>query len=390
MDLDALSDSPVGQLVPIRGSDARHGAFAYFAFLPLRLPSDVVLETKTWGAVADATAALARLDQACGQLPDPGLLIRPALWREALDTSALEGTYGQLPDLLEAQLPRAQFVSSEIVEIRAYERVALRAFEAITERPITVGFLSESQGDLFMDAKTKPRDVGKVREHQVWVGSKDAPIEEARFVPPPGDDRLKAGLEDWQEWIATAWDLPPVLRAAMAHYQFETLHPFGDGNGRIGRLLIVLQLLRTNAIRFPAVTVSPWLLKRREDYQTELLRMSCTGDWNPWVRFFCQAVCEQCSSLIVGADKLTGWLNESRAALNQRRWTGTIHTMLEDLTEWPVMSISFAASRYDVTTMTATRMVDHLVEIGILEELTGRSYGRLFGATGVMSIIDAI
>ena len=390
MNVDALDNSPIGRLVPIQGTDARYGDFACFAYLPDPLPSTVELLPESWAAVASATAALARLDQACTQLADPALLIRPALWREALDTSALEGTYGQLTEILEAQLPSSQFQSPETREIRAYESVALAAFEAVKERAISVSLLSGAQGELFANIDTKSRDVGMVRQHQVWIGPENTPIGEARFVPPPGDDRLRSALELWTEWVDTDSILPAVLRAALAHYQFETLHPFGDGNGRIGRLAIVLQLLRANEIRYPAVTVSPWLLKRRSEYQELMLSLSCTGDWNPWVQFFCQAISEQSKRMIDGAEKLTMWLSGSRTSLNEKRWTGKIHQVLEGLTRWPVITISFAATQYGMTPMAATKIVNHLVEVGVLDELTGGSYARVFGAVRVMEIVDEI
>ena len=391
MDIDTLGQSPVGQLVPVHDHDARHGEFAYFAYLPAPLPADVDLDSATWTAVTEAATALGKLDQACAQLPDPRLLIRPALWREALDTSALEGTYGTLQDLLEAQLPSAQFLSPETVEIRAYENVAVQAFEMIRDRPIGVGFLSELQGELLKHATKQPRDLGRVREHTVWIGAKDRPIQEARFVPAPHGDRLRAGLDSWEEWVRTEHAyLPPVLRAALAHYQFEALHPFGDGNGRIGRLVVVLQLLRAKSIQYPAVTVSPWFLRHRAEYQQQLLQISCTGDWNPWVRFFCQAVGEQCESVFSGADRLLTWLSEARRAVHARRWSGAIHRLLEDLIEWPVTTIADTAARYNVTPVGAARMVDHLAEIGVLSELTGKTYGRVFGATYVMDTVNAI
>lgn len=392
MDIDALAQSPVGQLVPLHGRDARHGEFAYFAYLPKPLPTDteIDLTPSTWTAVAEAATALGKLDQACVRLADPRLLIRPALWREALDTSALEGTHGALQDLLEAQLPSAQFLSPETLEIRAYERVALQAFEAIRTRPISLGLLCELQGQLLEQSAGRPRDLGCVRQDAVWIGEEGRPIQEARFVPPPPDDRLHAGLNAWEQWVQADHDLPPILRAALAHYQFEALHPFGDGNGRIGRLVVVLQLLHADAIQQPAVTVSPWFLKRRDNYQQHLLNISCTGDWNPWVRFFCQAVREQCESLIRGADRLLNWVDESRRALHDRRWTGAIHNLLEELTQWPVTTIADTATRYKVTTVQAARMINHLVDIGVLTELTGRNYGRVFGAKYVMDTVEGI
>jgi Fic family protein len=391
VDLERMRKSSVGELVPIHGHDARHGQFAYFAFLPFPLPDNLVLETSTWAAVADASMALGKLDQVCAQLPDPRLLIRPALFREALDTSALEGTVGILRDLLEAQLPSAQFLSPETIEISAYVEVAMTAFEMILERNISIGFLSELQDRLFRNLSNKPDDVGRTRKSFVWIGAKDRPIEEARFVPPPADDRLRAGLDAWESWIqADHSDIAPVVRAALTHYQFETLHPFGDGNGRLGRLVVVLQLLRSGTIQQPAITLSPWFLRHKSEYQDQLLAVSCTGNWNPWVRFFCQAISAQCASLITGAEHLLAWLAESRKRVDERRWTGTIHQVLSCLIEWPVTTISDTASRYSITTMNATRIINHLTEVGIMSEITGKSYGRVFGATEVMKIVDQI
>ena len=385
-----MRQSPVGELVPITGRDARHGDFAYFAYLPHDLPDDVSLESSTWTKVATASMALGRLDQVCAQLPDPSLIIRPALFREALDTSALEGTVGLLRDLLEAQLPNAQYMSRETVEINAYVAAAMMAFDMIKDRPISIGFLSELQARLFRDIEDKPEDIGRPRQGIVWIGEQNRPIQEARFVPPPADDRLLSGLDAWQNWVQSEQQhLAPLVRAALAHYQFETLHPFG-GNGRIGRLTVILQLLRSGAIRQPAITISPWLLKKRDEYQEELLAVSCTGNWNGWVSLFCEAVTAQCTSLILGAQRLTDWLTASRRKLDERRWTGKIYRVLEGLVEWPITTVADTATRYEVASPTANSIISHLAEVGILTEMTGRSYARSFGALEVMRIVEEI
>ncbi len=335
--------------------------------------------------------ALGKLDQVCAQLPEPRLLIRPALWREALDTSALEGTVGLLRDLLEAQLGTVQYLSPETKEINAYVEVAMTAFDMIRDREISTGFLSELQERLFRESVDKPQDVGHPRRNLVWIGDKKRPIEESRFVPPPADDRLHSGLDSWVAWVqAEHAHFAPIVRAALAHYQFETLHPFGDGNGRLGRLVVVLQLLRSGTIQQPAITLSPWLLRNRQEYQEQLLAVSCTGDWNPWVSFFCNAISAQCLSLISGAERLLVWLDNSRKLVDERRWTGAIHRVLAGLVQWPVTTISDTASRYDISQMNATRIIQHLVEVGIVAEMTGKSYGRVFGAAEVINIVEAI
>lgn len=390
MNPELLADSPIGQLIPIQDSDARYGPYACFAYLPAPLSEEVEISMTTIKVVSEATGALTRLDQACAQLREPGLLIRPALYREALDTSALEGTYGQLSEVLEAGLPGAQFQSPETREILGYVQAALGAFESVLERPITVGLLAEAQGEMFRGADRQPPDVGQVRKRQVWIGPADMPITEARFVPVPGDDRLKSALDHWVDWVQKDNSWPVVLRAALAHYQFETLHPFSDGNGRIGRLAIVLQLLKAGIIQHPAITISPWFFKHRDEYQNHLLSVSCTGDWNPWVQFFCRAIIDQCGALISGADRLNQWLSDSMAIVNKRRWAGAIYDVLRDLTQWPVVSIASVAVKCGVTPTAATNIVNHLAEVGIIEEMTGRTYGRMFGATEIMSIVDSI
>ena len=184
--------------------------------------------------------------------------------------------------------------------------------------------------------------------------------------------------------------LAPVLRSALAHYQFETLHPYGDGNGRIGRLVVVLQLLSDKALDFPALTVSPWFLKRRDEYQDHLLNVSCTGEWDPWITFFSNALRDQCMSLCAGAQRLIEWRDNAHRQVQARRWSGTIHQLLDGLLKWPVVTVSDTAASLEVSVVHATRMINHLVELGILHELTGKSYNRIFGAIDVMNIVEAI
>ena len=392
MDLDSLRNSPIGQLVPIEGVDARLGAFSYWAYIPDPLPDHPKISQATWKAVSDASRALGRLHQACIQLPNPRLLIVPTLVREAMDTSALEGTFGALSEVLEARLPgQHSLISPETREIRAYEDMADQGFEWIKERPLTIPMLCDLQGILARGSRRITRDPGKMREHQVFVGPDNAErISDARYVPPPADDRLRAGLDAWQAWIQTDHDLPVVLRAAMAHYQFEALHPFGDGNGRVGRLAVVLQLLLDGAIEHPAITVSHWFLRRRSEYQDGLLRVSQTGDWDNWVRFFCKAICEQSERSVQAAQALLDWLEEVRRKLSDRHWSGFIQTLAIDLIEWPVITMMFAADKYKVSVPTSKNAIDRLVSIDVLEELTGRPYKRSFGARDVMRIVESM
>ncbi|WP_344204330.1 Fic family protein [Aeromicrobium alkaliterrae] len=388
MDLEALRDTTVGQVVPISGTDKLGRDFSHFAFLPDHLPALVQLQPTTWNSVAKAASALGRLHQACAPLPNPGLLIAPALVREAVDTSALEGTYGALADVMEARLSDTKVNSPEIAEIRAYERAAYFGFDWVKTGPVTIPLLEHLQGMLVAEAQVPQRDPGKVREHQVVIGPRDCSVYEARYIPPPPDDRLRAGLDDWIEWFESDREMPAVLMAAIAHYQFESLHPFGDGNGRIGRLLIVLQMLRLGALSEPAITISPWLRRRRDAYQDHLLSVSRTGNWDPWVQFFCEGVWTQADAAVAVVDKLMTWLANVRADLNERHWTGTVASICEDLIDWPVISNRFVQDRYGVSGPTAKSAIDRLVQIGVLRETSGRAYNRTYAASRVMQIVE--
>ncbi|MGZ5165789.1 MAG: Fic family protein, partial [Burkholderiales bacterium] len=308
VDIEALTGSPIGDLVKIEGEDAKGNYYVYRAYVPLPLPSDVHLSSRTWNVVAQAMESLGRLKQACSQLPNPGLLIVPALALEAQTTSALEGTHAALYDILEARLPQLAQPTSEVREVLGYEQMANKAFDIVRERPITVAMLTDLQGVLAASSRTPVREPGRVRTHQVIIAAENyKSMRDARFVPPPPGDQLAVGLQDWEQWINAEHNLPIAMVAALAHYQFETLHPFADGNGRVGRLVIILQLLKSEALTDPALTISPWFLRHRDEYVDLLLRTSETGEWDPWVEFFCTALKEQCETHVAVAESLMEW-----------------------------------------------------------------------------------
>jgi Fic family protein len=154
--------------------------------------------------------------------------------------------------------------------------------------------------------------------------------------------------------------------------------------------MAILQLLRQGAINEPAITLSPWLLRNRNQYQEQLFRLSQSGDWNPWIDFFCRAVIHQCEVLVEGAERLDRWLTESVELVNQRGWSGRILGVIKGLAVWPSLTVTSTADQFKMTAAAATSIINHLCEVGILTEMTGRSYGRVFGAQEVISIVESI
>lgn len=389
-----VNDS-VGSLVDIAGSDPKSGDWKHAAFVPTPLPASMPeLTAPTFLAVADARAALAALDSTASQLPNPTMLRMPALRREAQSTSALEGTYAPLAAVLTAD--EEEPASIELVEILNYVRVADHGFAWITDdRPITVRLLEDLQGRLMRGTPGEPHS-GAVRTTQVVIGRRpDADqrlpvVHTARFIPPPPGDRLTAGLSDLVQWLQTdhSQRIEPVVAAAMSHYQFETLHPFHDGNGRLGRLLIVMHLLRMGVLREPTLTVSPWFEARRTEYYARLLAVSTDGDWDGFIRFFAAGLREAADDtrdqMLKLLDVRTGLKDVIRASSLR---ADSAHSLVDLAVANPSFSVRKVETELGVSYGRANKLVGQLVDLGVLDVVDPGAYKRRFFAPRVLDVL---
>lgn len=372
------------------GHDPRFGEdYDQWAFVPAPLPEAVDLTAPTWALVAEAMHALGRLDQAGQQIPNPTLLRRPTLRREAQSTSALEGTYAPLTEVLEADLDDDSTKTPEVAEILNYVRAAEHAFAAVADRRLNIGLLFDLHRILMRGTHADGADAGDVRSHQVVIGPPGTRVADARFVPPPPGPDLGAALRAWVDWVnADHTALAPVVQAALAHYQFETLHPFNDGNGRIGRLLIVVQLLQDGIVREPLLTVSPWFEARRRDYQDALQHLSQSGEWDSWVAFFAEAIRAQAEQTAAKVDELLAFQAHTRAIARDHRMRGVALEIAEGLVGRPIVTPSWAARHYEVSYPAANSAIERLVGVGLLRETTGGRYARSFACDDVIRILE--
>ena len=388
MDIDALQGSPIGQLIPITGTAGRTGqSYDYFAYLADPLPEAVELTGGTWTIVARAEASLARLDQAARQVPNPALLRDTTLRREALSTSALEGTFAPLVQVLEPDLDERNQLSLAVLEILNYVVAAQHGFAWIEERPLTAGLMGDLQRVLVQGTPGAHSDAGGLRDRQVFIGPQDTPIEEARFVPAPHGDQLRTAFDNWIGWLEhTGRVLPPVVQAALAHYQFETLHPYSDGNGRIGRLAIVLQLMRLGVLKHPILVVSPWFEARRTEYQDSLLHLSQTGDWDRWVHFFATGVDAAAQTTHERIDGLLTWQEQTLDQVRAANVSGLAERVAGDLIGGPVLRANQVAMRYSVSHQGAMNALRRLADLDVLT--TQSSRGRItFRAEEVIRLL---
>ena len=277
---------------------------------------------------------------------------------------------------------------AEVREVLNYVRAAEQAFDWIADRPITLALLGQLQKTLVLNTPGELSDAGGIRDRQVVVGAHRGPIAESRFVPPPPGALLDDGVRSWLEWVNGATDIPHVIRAALAHYQFETLHPFSDGNGRLGRLIVVLQLMQYGVLHYPILIVSPWFEARRREYQDQLLRVSQTGDFDSWVAFFAEGLRAQADETLRRIEALLDYQDVLRTSIREKRIRGVRAQIMEDLVGRPIIAVSWASARYEVSYQAANQAVAQLVRDGILVEITGRNYDRVFAATRVLAIIE--
>lgn len=388
MDVEALRKSPIGQLVPINGHDPRIGDnYEYFAYVPDPLPAAFDLAPETYAAVIESAAAMARADQAASLMPNPALLVRPATRREAVSTSALEGTYALLAEVFEADFLDAGELTSSVSEVRNYVTAAERAYEMVARgQSISIRMLEDLQRELLRGTSSDGPLAGSVRTTQVFIGVGNRRVTSARFVPPPADHRLLDGLQQWQDWIREPNAIPTIIKVAVAHYQFETLHPFHDGNGRLGRLVMALQLMAAGDLRYPVLNISPWLEQQRTEYQEGLLRISQTGRWDDWVCFISAAIHAEALEVIERVDKLLALRDSFQQALRGAK--GVSLRIADDLIGYPMITASLAASMYGVSYQAANTAIAKLVDKRIIRQRTSGRYGRIFQCDSVLAALE--
>lgn len=399
MDLSAFSEASPGILVPITGTDPVRGPWSHFAFVPEPLSERLpVLDAGTYRVVADARAALAALDSTAEQLPNPRLLRRSSLHTEAQSTSSLEGTYAPLAEVLTADDERPG--SADLREVLNYVKMADAAFDWLDQgRRVTVSLVAELQKILVAGTRSETESAGSLRHDQVVIGRRanaslgELPVRAARFVPqPPGID-LRANLGALLEWMdqARTGDLDPVVAAAMAHYQFEALHPFSDGNGRIGRLLVIMHLLRIDVLSEPTLTVSPWFEARRTDYYDRLLGVSTAGDWDGFVRFFARGLAasavrtrRQMVALVGVQKRLNDRVRDSRLRAE------SAHALVDLAVGHPSFTVKTVEIELGLSYGRANTLVGQLVELGVLRPLDPEgSYRRRFTSPEVLRALMA-
>jgi Fic family protein len=390
MDVESLRASPIGNLVSILVPElgSSESTLEYWAYVPNPLANDFQLSMATVNLSAKAAMAIARLDQAVTHLPNPTLLLRSIIRKEAASTSALEGTFAEFDSVLESDFLEDRLLTSEQREIQNVVRATELAMIRIEELPIARRLIGELQRVIVRGTDDETYDSGDLRQRQVYIGPKNRPVQEARFIPPPSGAILEEGFDKWEKWINAERDIPIVIKMALGHYQFETLHPYANGNGRLGRLIGLLQLVEDGSLSYPILNLSAWLEVRRTEYVDGLLRLTQTGDFDAWVRFYSEGVLVQAEKGVATIDALESFKEVMLSNLRAARVRGAAFEIAESLIGYPIINVTTAQSIAGISFQAANHAVSTLVEHGILEETTGRPRNRLFVCNPVLAIVQ--
>jgi Fic family protein len=351
----------------------------YRAFIPKALPPDppIAYDASLMALLSEADQALARLDAATEFLPNPGLFVTMYVRKEAVLSSQIEGTQASLVDVLQHEAG-ARRHPDDIAEVVNYTRAMRHGLERLEALPLSLRLLREIHAELLGGVRGSEREPGEFRRSQNWIGPPGCTLASATFVPPPPEEATKA-LGDLETFLHDRSPMPLLVKTALIHAQFETIHPFLDGNGRLGRLLITFLLCANGALRRPVLYLSDAFKARRQEYYARLQAVRDDGDFEGWLRFFLAGVRDVSRAGTETARGVLALRERHRALVTEKlRNPSAGLVLLERLLEQPVVTVPQVATIIRRTYPVASQLVGDLERLGLLREMTGSARNRLF------------
>jgi len=379
MDRLAFRENSAGRVVEAIGG--------HRAFVPHALPPQLRWTPRMVQALSEADRAVGFLGGLGQILPNPYLLVNTLQRQEAVLSSRIEGTQASLSDLYAYEGARAKSnkLPDDVHEVHNYVQALDYGLAQVREdAPVTLRLLREIHAILMEGARGTWRRPGEFRRTQNWIGPVDCELKGATFVPPP-PEHLMAALDAWEEFLHAPQDLPPLIRLGLAHYQFEAIHPFLDGNGRVGRLLIALLLVAWQVLPQPLLYLSAYFERHRQAYYDLLLEVSQRGAWEHWLIFFLRGVTVQSRATVIRGQKLLALHTQY---LERYRNAGNLQALVDQLFENPFVTGTAVTESLQVSSATAYQYLATLEEDGVLQETTGRKRGRRYLAHEIWDIIE--
>jgi len=358
----------------------------YAAFVPDPLPPELTWSPELMRALSDADRMIGRLAGEGRRLPNPHLLIRPFVRREAVLSSRIEGTRATLGELLAAEAGAAVERSpADLREVANYVVALEYGVKRLKKLPLSLRLMRELHEKLMAGVRGDYATPGEFRRLQNWIGPPGLALANAVYVPPPPTE-LMACLGDWEKFLHDQ-SIPPLVQVALIHSQFEAIHPFLDGNGRVGRLLITLFLVEREILPTPLLYLSAFFEATRRDYYERLRGVTERGEWSEWLQYFLNGVARQAEDALDRAARINRHLEEWRVAVAGVSSKVPL-ALVDQLAANPFLTVKGAAKRHGVAFTTAQRAVGRLQQRGIVTEISHAKRDRVYCAKAILEILE--
>lgn len=353
----------------------------YRAFIPAPLPPTPSIEydKELTLLLSKADRCLGRLDGVTSVLPNPDLFVAMYVKHEAVLSSQIEGTQSTLEDVLQFEIDaHGNDIPKDVQEVVNYVKAMNFGIDRLAELPLSLRLIREIHGELLKGVRGEVKNPGEFRKSQNWIGPASSGLSEATFVPPPVHE-MNIALGDLEKFLHDD-SYPVLVQCALAHAQFETIHPFLDGNGRVGRLLITLLLCEREILHRPLLYLSYYLKAHRSEYYDRLMAVRNDGNWEGWIKFFLRGIVEVSQSATDTARKILDMREKHRQRIIEKAGGRSSNALklLDQLFGQPVTTIKSVEGKLQTTFHTANKLVDQLVKLDILSEMTGQKRNRLF------------
>ncbi|MEG0354363.1 MAG: Fic family protein [Lachnospiraceae bacterium] len=363
------------------------GEMMYKSFLPNALPPkpDLVLDEALSSLLVKANCAVAKLEAIGSRLPSVPLFVAMYVRKEALLSSQIEGTQATLDDILDPHLE--QNTNQNVSDVINYIKATDFATQRLQTLPLCCRLLLETHEVLLCDVRGSEKNPGEFRRSQNWIGAQGSTLKTARYIPPCPEDMQNA-MSDLEKYMNEIDQTDPLIKIALIHYQFETIHPFLDGNGRIGRLMVNLFLKENRLLSYPILYISYFLKRNRIEYYDRLTEVREKGHFEQWVKFFLQGIYDSAEDSIETIDALAALHDKNLAALTAvDTRTGILKRLFAYLEQTPIIDIKKTAAALESSYNTTSNAVKKLMELGILVPVDNRKRERSFAYEEYLAIL---
>lgn len=359
----------------------------YKAFIPTTLPPKpaLKLDRELTNKLAKASLLLARLDGMAYTLPNTNLFISMYGKKEALLSSQIEGTQASLQDIFEFESGSTINNPEDVAEVVSYIKALNYGINRLGDLPLSLRLIKELHAIILNNQPHKTP--GEFKRSQNWIGAPGSALKDAIFIPPPPDEAIKA-MGDLEKFIHKSSSLPELIDCALIHYQFETIHPFLDGNGRVGRLLITFYLFWKGILQKPLLYLSYYFKKNRQEYYDRLRMVSDTGNYEQWVKFFLEGIIQTSESAITTTKKILTLQESDKKRLYKQESSIAAIKLLEQLFYTPIISAQSVQKSLMLSHPSSNKLIGKFLKLGILKEITGKKKDKRYAYTQYLDILS--